>query len=55
MFKNLSLKDGVLTIAGNVDLSNGGSLAPLTIGLDDGSIQSITIASTGTFNAGATP
>ena len=56
-FSNIALdrESGELTITGNVDLSNGGSLAPLTIGLDDGSIQSITIASTGTFNAGATP
>ena len=43
------------TITGDIDLSNGGSLAPLTIALDDISIQSITVAENATFNAGDTP
>ena len=43
-----------LTITGDIDLSTG-SLAPLTIALDDISIQSITVAENATFNAGDTP
>ena len=45
-------KTNTLTITGDVDLSNGGSLAPLTIGLDDANIQSIAVAEGATFNAG---
>ena len=53
-FSNIALdhKSGELTITGDVDLSNGGTLAPLTIGVTDGSIKSITVEKDGMFNAG---
>ena len=52
VFKNFSLKDGKLTITGEVDLSAGeDALAPLTIGLDAESIVSITVEADATFNA----
>ena len=43
---------GELTITGNVDLDEEDALAPLTIGLGDASIQSITVEASATFNAG---
>ena len=50
VFKNFSLKDGELTITGDIDLSNGGSLDPLTIALDE--VSKIVIGSDASFNAG---
>ena len=49
VFKNFSLKDGELTITGDIDLSTG-SLDPLTIALDE--VSKIVIGSDASFNAG---
>lgn len=57
-FSNFTMdsETGELTITGTVDLSaNANALTPLTITLDDKSIQSITVAANATFNAGSTP
>ena len=53
-FSNIALdrESGELTITGDIDLSNGGSLAPLTIALNHESIKSVTVAEGASFNAG---
>ena len=53
VFKNFSLKDGELTITGDIDLSNGGSLDPLTIALDE--VSKIVIGPTLPSTRGTTP
>ena len=57
-FSNFTMdsETGELTITGTVNLNaNANALAPLTITLDDKSIQSITVEKDATFNAGSTP
>ena len=57
-FNNFTMdsETGELTITGTVNLNaNANALAPLTITLDDKSIQSITVEKDATFNAGSTP
>ena len=53
VFKNFSLKDGELTITGDIDLSNGDTLAPLTIALDE--VSKIVIGPTLPSTRGTTP
>ena len=53
VFNGFKLENGVLTITGTVDLKEDeDALAPLTIGLDAESIQSIIVEANATFNAG---
>ena len=57
-FSNFTMdsETGELTITGTVNLNaSANALAPLTITLDDKSIQSITVEKDATFNAGSTP
>ena len=53
VFNGFKLENGVLTITGTVDLKEDeDALAPLTIGQDAESIQSIIVEANATFNAG---